>query len=234
MILRTTLLMMALMITATTFAQQFIPAFDTFSGKKVAYVTLEDGTQVEGTIKDLDRKKGQIESIKLRTGDGKKVEYTAEEIKHMYLPPSGFDKFVKTMDFINDATQWGDDIDGEVISKGYAYFEKTNVQIKKKNRVLLMQLINPSFTGKIRVYTDPFARETAGLGVGGIQVTGGDEKSYYIKKGDNAAYRLEKKAYKESFKMVFEGCPAVVKKGGKKPDWKLFAEFVAEYNQCTK
>lgn len=232
--LRTTLFLVAMVFASTTFAQKFIPAFDTFSGKKVAYVTLEDGTQVEGTIKDIDRKKGQIESIKLRTGDNKKVEYTAEEIKHMYLPPSGFDKFVKTMDYAYDATQWGDDLNKEVIEKGYAYFEKTNVQIKKKNRVLLMQLINPAFSGKISVYTDPFARETAGLGVGGIQVTGGDEKSYYIKKGDNAAYRLEKKDFKESFKMVFEGCPAVVKKGGKKPDWKLFAEYVAEYNKCTK
>jgi hypothetical protein len=106
--------------------------------------------------------------------------------------------------------------------------------IKKKSRILLMQLINPSFVGKIRVYTDPFARETAGLGVAGIQVTGGDEKSYYIKKGDNGAFRLEKKDFKESFKMVFEGCPEVVKKGGKKPDWKLFAEYVSEYNQCAK
>ena len=82
----------AIFLSSTAFSQKFIPAFDTFSGKKTAIVVLEDGTKVEGTIKDLDRKKGQIESIKLKFEDGKKVEYEAEEIKHMYLPPSGFDK----------------------------------------------------------------------------------------------------------------------------------------------
>ncbi len=231
---KTILTLMAVMVAFTAFGQKFIPAFDTFSGKKVAYVTLEDGTQVQGTIKDLDRKKGQIESIKLRTSDGKKVEYDAEEIKHMYLPPSGFDKFVKTMDFMNDATQWGDDIDAEVIQKGYAYIEKTEVTYKKKTRVLLMQLVNPSFTGKMRVYTDPYARETASVGIGGLTVAGGDEKSYFIKKDDNPAFKLEKKAYKESFKIIFEECPELLKKGGKKPDWLQLAEHVAEFNQCTK
>lgn len=228
------LLVAAVFLSTTAFSQKFIPAFDTFSGKKTAIVVLEDGTKVEGTIKDLDRKKGQIESIKLKLENGKKVEYEAEEVKHMYLPPSGFDKMVKVLDFSSDATQWGDDIDKDVVSKGYAYFEKTEVVIKKKTRVLLMQLINPSFVGDIRVYTDPFARETASLGVGGLTVAGGDEKSYYIKKGDAPAFKVEKKSYKKNLDMIFKGCSSLLKKLKSKAVWTHFAEHVAEYNQCNK
>jgi len=39
-------------ISFSNFAQSFIPAFDRFSGKEVAYIYLENGTKVEGTIED--------------------------------------------------------------------------------------------------------------------------------------------------------------------------------------
>lgn len=231
--LRISLMLLVLVfVSVTAFGQQFIPAFDTFSGKKVAYVTLEDGTKVEGTIKDLDRKKGQIESITLKDSLGNKTEYTADQIKVMYLPPSGFDKVMKTIDFAYDATQWGDDIEQDVINKGYAYFEKTEVEIKKKTFVLLMQLVNPTFPGEIRIYTDPFAKETASLGIAGVTVAGGEEKSYFVKKGEAPAYKMLKKDYNDSFKTLYKGCQKALKFGDKKVDWSDFASHVAAYNQC--
>ena len=42
----------------------FDPAYSSYSRKKPAYVTLKGGEKVEADIKDVDRKKGQIDEIK--------------------------------------------------------------------------------------------------------------------------------------------------------------------------
>ena len=44
----------------STTAQNFMPGFDIFSHKKPAYVTLNDGTKIEGEIDKLNRKRNNI------------------------------------------------------------------------------------------------------------------------------------------------------------------------------
>ena len=52
-----------LLASVTLNAQGFLPGFDRFSSKKIAYITLSDGTEIEGTIEDIDRKKGNTEDV---------------------------------------------------------------------------------------------------------------------------------------------------------------------------
>jgi hypothetical protein len=59
-------------IVPEVFAQDFIPAYDRFSGKETSYIMLEDGSKVEGTLEDLDRKKGLIEEVVIKDASGKK------------------------------------------------------------------------------------------------------------------------------------------------------------------
>lgn len=218
-------------------AQKFQPGTFSFSGKKTAYVTLKDGTQLQGNIKDLDRKKGLIAEVVLENVDGssKKRKLKPSEIKHMYLPPSGWDKLGKSLDFLNDATQWDNvDLDKDIIGKGYVFFEQAPVRIGKKTRDLLLQLVNPSFSGKLKVYFDPLAKETTSLGVGGIQVAGGDEKSYFVRKGDAAAYKLKKADYDDEFKPLFEDCADLFAKYGSDPKWGDIEKHVFEYAKTCK
>jgi len=218
-------------------AQKFQPGTFSFSGKKNAYVTLQDGTQLQGNIKDLDRKKGLIEEVVLENVDGsnKKRKLKPAEIKHMYLPPSGWDKLGKSLDFLSDATQWDNvDLDKDIIGKGYVFFEQAPIRIGKKTRNLLVQLVNPSFSGKLKVYFDPLAKETTSLGIGGITMVGGDEKSYYVRKGNAAAYRLKKADYNEEFKPLFEDCADLFSKYGKDPKWADIEQHVFEYAKTCK
>ena len=214
-------------------AQELLPPVFTYSHKKTSYITLNDGSTLEGVIKDLDRKKGIIEEVKLEMGDGKKRKIKPEEIKHMYLPSSGFEKFANSMSFLSDATKWdNDDLDQALFGQGYTYIESSKVMVKKKQLTLLVQLLNPHFSGKIKVYHDPLAGETASLGVGGIKVAGGLDKSYYVKKeGKPAAVRLKKKNYDEEFKGFYGSCSKVAKMN---PKWSDFATHVYTYaKECN-
>lgn len=214
-------------------AQQFLTPFYTFSDDKISYVTLKDGKEIQGNIKDLDRKKGLIKKVEIKDLDGKKLKLKPEDISHMYLPPSGLSKLVATMDFLHDAQKWDNkDLNADIIGKGYVYFEQSDVLIKKKKRTMLMQLLNPSFSSVVKVYHDPFAKETASFGVAGVTLAGGHDKSYYIKK-DNVAYLLKKKDYDEEFDLLFKSCPAVKEKFAK-VKWSEFANHVFEASQACK
>jgi hypothetical protein len=152
----------------------------------------------------------------------------------MYLPPTGLDNLSKQMDFLGDVKKWNDEkLDQDLLNQGYVYFENSKVMIGKKSTTMQMQLLNPGFSKNVKIYHDPFAKETASIGVAGVKVAGGDEKSYYIKTGDDAAYKLEKKNYSKEFKGLWGKCDEVIKKY---PEikWSELTKHVTDYTECNK
>jgi len=221
-----------LLLNNTLKSQHFSEPFMGASYKKITYITMEDGTEIKGTLKKLKLEKGLIEEIKIKDLNDQKMKIKPAKIKYMYVPLSNLGKYASAINFSEDATRWAStDIKTDIISKGYAYFEKSQVKIKKKTETLMLELLNPTFSSKIKVYTDPLAKETASLGVGGIKVAGGKAKSYYVKKGDDVAYRLKKKNYPEEFKLFFSDCPALIEKYGDNPKWSDFEMHVFEYTK---
>ena len=216
-------------------AQQLLSPSFGFSHKKTSYVTLTDGTVISGTLKDVDRKKGLVEYVNIEDGAGKKNKLKAEKIKLMYLPPTAFDNMAKATDAIYDSQKWTQQkLDQDLIGQGYVYFENARVKIKKKEMSLLMQLLNPTFCDKVRVYNDPMADETTSLGIGGVTVAGGNEKSYYVQlEGSKAAFLLSKKDYKKQFTALWQKCPDM-KKNYPDMKWEDFTQNVIDYNTCAK
>ena len=203
-----------------------------FSKKKTAYVTLMDGTEITGNVKDFDRKKGVTDFIKIKGDDGKTYKLDAEEIHHAYFYPTALSKLASFYDDMK-VQHWHKDLNEDMFENGYVYLEQTEVKIKKKTRNLLVQLLNPHFSEGIKIYFDPLAKETMSVGIGPMSV-GGDAKSYFVKKnGANVAIKLKKKDYDEEFNGFFGGCDAIVIDG--KPRWSELAEHAYTYGQeCAK
>jgi hypothetical protein len=215
-------------------AQQLLSPSLAFSHKKTSYVTLMDGKEIKGTLSSVDRKKGLITYIKIEDGTGQKHKLKAASVKIMYLPPSGLDNLSKALDFAGDIKKWNDEkLDQDLLNQGYVYFESTKVKIGKKSTTMLMQLLNPGFSKDVKIYHDPFAKETASVGVAGVKVAGGYEKSYYLKTGDDAAYKLEKKNYDKEFKGLWGKCDEVIKKYPEMK-WTELTKHVTDYTDCKK
>ncbi|KXX67487.1 hypothetical protein [Flammeovirga sp. SJP92] len=223
-----------LFIALQSSAQQFQTPSYAFSHKKTAYITLNDGTELKGILKDLDRKKGIIKALKFEDGEGKKHKLLASDVKYMYLPPSGLDKLQKTMDFLGDSRKWNDEkLDQDLLNKGLVYFEQANVKIKKKEMLLLVQLLNPMFSKVVKVYHDPIAGETTSVGVGPMKA-GGIAKSYYINvNNDKAAYKVAKKDYKKEFVPMWKSCSKVAEQYGEDVNWRDLAKHVLLYSECS-
>ncbi len=214
-------------------AQQLLTPTNTFSHRKTAYITLIDGTEIQGTIDDIDRKKGMIVFISIIDGNGKTHNLKPEKVNHMYLPPSGLDKLQKTSDLFGNVQKWYDDkLNQDLLSNRYVYFELSNVKLKKENRKLLMQLLNPSFSKVVKVYYDPFASESGSFALGGLKVVGGISKSYFIAKGNKAAFKLKKKNYANEFIPLWKSCNAVIEKY-QKPKWRDLTYHIIAYSDCS-
>jgi hypothetical protein len=216
-------------------AQDLLSPSFTYSHKKTSYITLKDGTEIEGTIKKIDRKKGLIEEIKIENAEGKKEKYKPEDVAHMYLPQSGFDKFSQAMDVATDAQKWNDQkMNQELLDSGYVYFENADVYYKKKKKMeLLMQLLNPTFSKQVKVFHDPMAKQSASVGIGGVTVAGGNEKSYFVKTSDDVpAYKLKKKDYKDEFKVLWKDCEELMNKENIR--WSELSEDVLAYSKCME
>ncbi|KAA1244492.1 hypothetical protein [Aquimarina sp. RZ0] len=215
-------------------AQDFLPGFNGFSKKKTTYLHMSDGTVVKGNLKKLKYEKGLLEEIKIKDLKDQKVKIKPKDINFLYLPPSGLAKLANFDKMIGDARTWNNkNLDQNLFKDGYAYFEKSDVRVKKKTKTLMVQLINPSFSEKIKVYQDPYAKKTTSIGVGPLKA-GGIAKSYYVKKGDEIAIRLKKKDYDQEFKLFFGDCPAIIEKYGSDIKWSQFALHVFEYNELCK
>jgi len=217
-------------------AQRFMTPLMGFSKDKTSYLFKSDGKEIKCNLKGLKWKKGLIEEIKIVNLSGKKVKISPEDITHMYLPPNGLAKLSGSMSFLTDASKWDNkELRQDIISKGYIYHESSKAKIKKKTGTYMLQLLNPSFSSMLKVYYDPFAKETMSAGVGPVKLAGGLAKSYYIKKTeDEAAYLIEKKLYKTEFSIIFKDCPALIAKYKDAVKWSDFEAHVFEYGQLCK
>lgn len=221
-------------ICAFSFAQQLLTPTNTFSHQKTVFVTKTDGKEIKGTLDDVDRKKGLIEEVTILDTTGAKIKLKASDIKFMYLYPSGMDKLGKAMKTISDVQRWNDEkLNNDLINQGYVYIEQSEVQLKKQKMILLMQLLNPTFSKYVKIYYDPLAGETTSYGVGGFTVAGGDAKSYFFKKGSDVAYKLEKKNYSDEFKTIWGDCDKIIKKYPE-PKWTDLSKHTFEYSSECK
>ena len=219
-------------ILTTGLTQKLLPGVYTFSKSKITYITLMDGTQVQGTVKDIDRTKGLIKNIKIKSEAGEVTQYDATQIMEMYIAPSSWDNFSKVFDFMYDPGQWDNQTYKQnLLTDGYVIFEQAEVEVGLKNRVLLLQLLNPSFSSKIKVYMDPWADETASVNIGGFKVAGGDKKSYYVKDGARPAFNLKKIDYKNNFIALFGDCEKMVPLK-EKAKWTKFEDHLWQFAHC--
>lgn len=224
------------LLSTTVSAQEFIAKQGTFSYKKMAYIYLENGDSIIGDLEKVGYKKSLIDELNVKKeGEKKGEEIDINTIKRVYLPVSnvaiGFSKANQPF----DAGNWSKSgLNQLLLNEGYVLYEKSVTVLKGKEEVLLMQLVNPGFNDKIRVYADPRAGESQSFGVGPVKLAGGDDKSYYVKVGDKPAIKVKSKDFDENISTIFAGCPTLEAKLKEKADWGDFAKYVYEHSQCAQ
>ena len=159
-------------IAENSISQDSSNPFLLYSKKKISRIVLNDGTKMNGYLKNIKRSKGFVEKIVIKDLEGKKHKLDAKEIDYMYLYPNGLIKFVSALELTSDATLWkNDDFMKVLLAKKYIKFEKSEVFLKGREgekRTFLLPVLNLSFSNKIKIFPDPDAYESHNVKIVGI------------------------------------------------------------------
>ena len=178
---------------------------------------------------------GYIDKIIVYSESGEKMKFKPEEIVQLKVKASSLLKMTlagQTTSSVKKLSR--SDID-EIIDREHIIFE-TAQRHNKKGKLKLMQLLNHGFDKMIKVFADPNANETSGIGYGGLKLTGGESKSYIFVKGEKKGVMVKKGSYKKTFRQLYQDCPEMMKAfAGSKIKWDDAASHVLMYEQgCAK
>lgn len=201
-------------------AQNFLDSYNRFSRKADAIVILTNGEEIKAPIDRLKLSKGLIQEVTVKQA-GKKRVLKVSEIKNIYAKPSGLEKLGVVHKVGITPRKWNDDrsMHATYVKEGYVFYEQVTVLANKKRETFLLQLLNPGFANGIKIYTDPRASQSASVDVAGLTGAGDNAKSYYVKKGDEVAFRLYRKNYDDEFGHLYGDCKAFVKEFPKENGW---------------
>ena len=192
------------------------------------------GNEIEGKVVSGRAIKSSPRSIKVADIAGNKIKLSADQIKSAKIKASDLIKFAianENLGSIEELTKanWKD-----IINSEFLFYEHALAPKKKKDKSYLYQLLNPGFDSKIKIFHNPFGSESGGSAILGVQVTGGEEKSYLLVKNGQKSFKVKKGNYKKLFMEIYGDCPAMVEAFGNKIKFDDLAGHVFAYDRICK
>lgn len=215
------LLMAGLLLARGLSAQQFVTPLQSISG--AALVTTVDGKEIPCEIRSALFGMNGLASMTVRdTVTGEKLKFKAEQVARLRVKIDALARMEMLADKTSNLKKLRDADFSEITDREYAYYDQ--VQIPGKDVFVLIQLLNPGFDSKIKVYDKPMAK-TGETEIGGIAVSGGQAKAYYVIR-DGVTTEISRGKYaKTFFPLLFSGCPELIA-AFPDPEFADFAEHV--------
>ena len=220
-------------------AQSFISALDADDYAQLfgneCILTLTSGEELTGFLGSMVGINGYISKITIRDENKVKTKLKPEDISVMKVRAGKMLKFSMAASSTGSISQIVKTDFKEIQEREFIIFE-TALRHNKKAKPRLMQLLNPGFDSVIKVYTDPNAKETKGIGVGGIKLTGGEDKSYMFVVNEAQSVKVKKGSYRRNFEELYSDCPVMLETfSGDRVKWDDAAGHVFVYDQlCGK
>lgn len=216
------------------FAQAFMPTFSPGLGNKKGMVVTMNNDTIKGTfiiIANLEN----ITSLTIKDENDEKHKLKEEDIKSVLVKFTDMDKYATYAEGASSIKKMNQLDLKEIRSSEYFIWERA--YSLKKGKIQILQLVNPGFDSKIKVYRDPKAQETMGIGVAGISITGGIEKSYLVVRNqEDFAIEVKKSKFNDQFDELFgTECSSInTLKSNKKPDWDDLPDYVFVNDQLCE
>jgi hypothetical protein len=236
-ILIISLVTILLMVTDKTFSQGFVAAIED-EGLSTLYgnaciLKLKSGEEITGKFVGGVYIKDGLSKIAIKLENGEKAKFVPEQVISLKIKASKLMKLFMVSEASSSIKEMFHSDFNEIVNRDYIIFE-TALTAKKTDTYRLLQLINPGFDSKIKVFAEPSAK-TGGLSVGGVQLTGGQDRAYLFVKGGDKAIMVKKGSYSKNFEELYADCPQMVSAfQGEKIKWDDVALHVFTYDQLCK
>jgi hypothetical protein len=231
------LLACSFLLTGRVYSQGFVASvedegFSGLSGNE-CIMKLVSGEEIRGKFAGGVYVKDGLSKISIKTENGEKAKFKPEQVTSLRISASGMAKLCMVTANASSIKEIVNTDFNETVKRGYIIFE-TALTPEKKDTYRLLQLLNPGFDNKIKVYAEPSAK-TSGLNINGIQLTGGEPKAYLFVKGGAKATLVKKGSYSKGFEELYSDCPKMLAAfQGQKVSWDDIALHVFAYDQACK
>ena len=197
-------------------------------------VTLNNGEEYKGKLSTAFFSGGSVRSLTVKHEDGTKHKYKAKDVKRLLIRFGELAKIETIMESTTSIQELVNLDFNEIIEREYIIFEQALLP-KKKDKYALLQLLNPGFDNRIKVYENPTGQETGTMSVGDVTVTGGMEKSYLVVKDGEKSMKVKKGKYNKNFQTLFGDCEEMMKMYvDQKVKFKHMAYHVLHYDVICK
>lgn len=210
-------------------AQGFIAAVSQLQPSKDCHMELNDGTKISGEMRMAAINGGFLNSLTLRDANGEKHKYKAADIKWVKVKAGALAKMDMMVESSSSIKEIVKTDFNEIVNREYIIYEQALLP-KKKDKYRLLQLLNPGFDSRIKVYNDPNAKETSGI------IGGGEDKSYLVVKDGQKAMLMKKSKYKKEGPLLFGDCEKFMSLSApEKYKFKNFAGHIYIFDQlCSE
>jgi hypothetical protein len=227
----------ALFVTGNAHGQGFLSAVEEDSWRflqgRPCIVKLESGEEIQGKFAGGLYVNNGLTKFTVKLENGEKAKFIPEQVISLRIKTSDLVKLFMISEASSSVREITNRDFKEIVNRDYIIFE-TALTAKKTDTYRLLQLINPGFDSKIKVFAEP-GKKTGGLNVGGLQLTGGEDRAYLFVKGGEKAVRVKKGSYRKDFEELYSDCPKMLSVfQGEKIKWDDVALHVFTYDQACK
>lgn len=229
------LIAIALFFTRNMYGQGFVTtvegeAFSALFGNP-CILLLESGDEIQGKLTGATYSGDGLNKITIKLESGEKVKYLPEQVISLRIKASDLLKFEMVSESFGSISESAKTNFGEIVNRDYVIFEKA-LTPKKSDTYRLLQLLNPGFDHKVKVFAEP-SKQTGGFNVGGIQLTGGEARAYLFVKGKEKAVEVKKGSYSKNFDELYSDCPKMLSTfKGEEVKWNDCSLHVYAYDQA--
>lgn len=219
-----------LCISQFSIAQEFLTPIEALSGKSMSQVTTVDGKNIYGRITSLVFEARGLGNFKIKDSATEEVvKFTPENVKTLQVKMN----FANRMETIEKTSMLKllKSKGKEVSGREFITFNQVSYP-EKKDKLLLLQLLNPDFCNKIQVYEHKVGTKS-NTSIFGVDTELNESRSYIIVIQGEASF-VEKKNYKKDyFDKIFASCPKLMAMPENDVKFSDFAKHVSIFENCN-
>jgi hypothetical protein len=144
-------------------------------------VQLKSGEEVIGKFAGGTYVKDGLSKITIKLENEEKVKYMPDQVMSLRIKASEWVRLAMVTSKGSSMSEIGKTSFTDIMNRDSIIFQ-SELAAKKKDTPRLLQLVNPGFDTRIKVYAEPSAK-TGGFTMAGIPISGGEDRAYLFVKG---------------------------------------------------
>lgn len=221
-----TLALVLALLAGPVAATGFLPSVKGLPGWEARVITSE-GRVLDGVVVGSMMNWRGIRRITFKDLEGTRHRLEANDIRQIIVP---LDRPMARESLLFEAT-------GTLVKAAKTDYRQIRdtaemifdtVPYPSADKRVLLPLVNPAFSGRIRVYGLLNEREWT-HSVAGLRIWGDEPNAYVVVKDGGKAWTVEDDDYEDEFERLFGDCPEVMKQYDDDPDFDDMARHVLAY-----